>query len=217
MTTVKTMDHMTKEILAVVQSYRNDEAVIGMKIPFDMTQEMYAYGSDSEFGKMLEDLKKKFDVYLVRVNGSGTLQQFVESVKLWMEVSAYVHEVIQHQRTDDVMVIGRSPIRQDEIMYNYGASEEFESIINELEDHFGIVIDSDDIGEERVHEFVNHIYCLVKKKQEAENELKKHDWEPTDSQGYSMECSKCGLAISIHQAESWNANLEADCPRTTMG
>lgn len=210
--TVQNMEHMTKEILEVVQAHRNDEVAVGMKIPFDMNQEMYAYGSDNEFSRMLEDLKKKFGVYLVRVNGSDTLQEFVYSVKRWMGVSAFVHEVIQHHRTDDVMAIGRNPIGQENIMHTYGSSDEFEQMINELEENYVISIDSQEIGEDRVHEFVNHIYCLVKKKREDEAQMKKHKWESTDNQGYSMECTKCELAISIYEAEDWNKNLDANCP-----
>ena len=40
----------------------------------------------------------------------------------------------------------------------------------------------------------------------------KHAWEPTDSQGHSMECSTCALAISIQEADRWDANLYAKCP-----
>jgi len=40
----------------------------------------------------------------------------------------------------------------------------------------------------------------------------KHTWEATDSQGHEMQCSVCALAISIHEGEGWDANIDAECP-----
>ena len=40
---------------------------------------------------------------------------------------------------------------------------------------------------------------------------KKHEWEPVDSQGYSMECLNCDTHIGIQDAEAWNKELNATC------
>lgn len=45
-------------------------------------------------------------------------------------------------------------------------------------------------------------------------ENKKHEWESTDSQGYSMECVKCGEYIGLQDNENWNKHLNADCPKS---
>jgi len=42
----------------------------------------------------------------------------------------------------------------------------------------------------------------------------KHNWNPTDTQGYDMECSICGLYITIYDAESWDKHLDDICPET---
>ena len=39
----------------------------------------------------------------------------------------------------------------------------------------------------------------------------KHDLEPTDNQGYCMECTRCGEHIYI-ESPSWNKHIDADCP-----
>jgi hypothetical protein len=38
-----------------------------------------------------------------------------------------------------------------------------------------------------------------------------HDFEPTDSQGYSMICIKCGLEISIYERDSWDKAMKEEC------
>lgn len=38
-----------------------------------------------------------------------------------------------------------------------------------------------------------------------------HDWLPTDTQGYSMECGKCGEYISISDDKRWNRSIDAKC------
>ena len=43
--------------------------------------------------------------------------------------------------------------------------------------------------------------------------MAKHEWEPTDNQGYSMECLNCGLHIGIQDTEEWNKHLNAECPK----
>ena len=42
-----------------------------------------------------------------------------------------------------------------------------------------------------------------------------HQWEATDSQGYEMECSRCGCHISIYEGESWDRHFNEDCPEGT--
>lgn len=37
-----------------------------------------------------------------------------------------------------------------------------------------------------------------------------HEWEPTDSQGYSMQCSRCGESIYIEHP-SWDEKIDAPC------
>ncbi len=39
----------------------------------------------------------------------------------------------------------------------------------------------------------------------------KHDWEPVDNQGYTMECVRCGAHIYFESPE-WNEEVDADCP-----
>lgn len=36
----------------------------------------------------------------------------------------------------------------------------------------------------------------------------KHDWEPVDSQGYAMECARCGVYISIESSD-WDKEIDA--------
>lgn len=58
------------------------------------------------------------------------------------------------------------------------------------------------------------VRILLFRKQGEKNSLSKnllHDFEPTDSQGYSMECTKCGRTISISEDEDWNKGLEEKC------
>lgn len=153
-----------KKIKDIVERHRNDVRLTGVQSSLDPEQDMYYYGSDAEFELMAADLKREFSIYMVPNFGSKTLKQFVEYALLWLEVSMYVQETIQHHRTDDIMVVGRSPIRLDEIMYSYGSSEEFEAIINDIEAEYDVELNDEEIGEDRVHEFINHVYCKVKKK-----------------------------------------------------
>ena len=44
-----------------------------------------------------------------------------------------------------------------------------------------------------------------------ETSEQKHEWEPVDSQGYSMECLKCGTYIGMQDVEEWNKHLNANC------
>lgn len=37
----------------------------------------------------------------------------------------------------------------------------------------------------------------------------KHDWEPADSQGYAMECARCGVYISIESSD-WDKEIDAN-------
>lgn len=39
----------------------------------------------------------------------------------------------------------------------------------------------------------------------------KHDWEPVDNQGYTMECERCGTHIYIESSE-WDKEIDAECP-----
>ncbi|MDR0286820.1 MAG: hypothetical protein LBI03_03805 [Clostridiales bacterium] len=41
----------------------------------------------------------------------------------------------------------------------------------------------------------------------------KHDWQPTATQGYSMECSTCGEAISIYNSKTWYELIDQSCPK----
>lgn len=42
---------------------------------------------------------------------------------------------------------------------------------------------------------------------------KPHVFEPTDNQGYAMECTSCGKPISIYENEEWNQSLIEACPK----
>lgn len=55
--------------------------------------------------------------------------------------------------------------------------------------------------------------CLPYMEEVKEEELpvQKHDWEPTDNQGHSMECVRCGIYIGISEPEIWNEHLNAEC------
>jgi len=46
----------------------------------------------------------------------------------------------------------------------------------------------------------------------AKANVEKHEWEPTDSQGQSMECVKCGRAVSIYEPEDWDKAHDEECP-----
>lgn len=39
-----------------------------------------------------------------------------------------------------------------------------------------------------------------------------HEWAPTDSQGYSMECLRCGIRICIYDTEGWDHAIYSPCP-----
>lgn len=57
---------------------------------------------------------------------------------------------------------------------------------------------------------------LLFRKQSEKNGLSKnrlHDFEPTDSQGHSMEYTKCGRTLSIFEKEDWNKGLEEQCSK----
>lgn len=41
---------------------------------------------------------------------------------------------------------------------------------------------------------------------------KKHEWEVTDNQGHSMQCSNCELSIYFEEGEHWDENIDAQCP-----
>ncbi|MDF2879632.1 MAG: hypothetical protein K0R54_189 [Clostridiaceae bacterium] len=45
---------------------------------------------------------------------------------------------------------------------------------------------------------------------------KLHEFEPTDSQGYSMECEKCGKPISIYEVEDWDKSLKEECTQLIL-
>lgn len=53
---------------------------------------------------------------------------------------------------------------------------------------------------------------------EIKRSRNKHEWEPTDSQGYCMECINCGMYISIYMEldedgeSQWSKEIDADCP-----
>jgi len=38
-----------------------------------------------------------------------------------------------------------------------------------------------------------------------------HNWEPVDTQGYVMQCTKCGLQIHIHTPKQWDENIDGEC------
>jgi hypothetical protein len=38
-----------------------------------------------------------------------------------------------------------------------------------------------------------------------------HSFEPTDTEGHSMECTKCGRAINIYSPEDWDKGLVEKC------
>ena len=38
----------------------------------------------------------------------------------------------------------------------------------------------------------------------------KHDWEPVDNQGYTMECVRRGAQIYFESPE-WDEEIDADC------
>lgn len=40
---------------------------------------------------------------------------------------------------------------------------------------------------------------------------RKHDWEPVDNQGHSMECNRCGTYVGIYGSE-WEEQMDAPCP-----
>lgn len=44
----------------------------------------------------------------------------------------------------------------------------------------------------------------------------KHDWEPVDNQGYTLECMRCGAHIYIESPE-WTEEFDADCPEDIIG
>lgn len=46
------------------------------------------------------------------------------------------------------------------------------------------------------------------------NENLKHDFEPTDSQGHTMECTKCGRYVSVYNEDEtdWEKGLNEECP-----
>lgn len=44
----------------------------------------------------------------------------------------------------------------------------------------------------------------------------RHQWEPTDNQGQEIECPVCGMHISIDNQDTWDSNIDASCPGTTL-
>lgn len=44
-----------------------------------------------------------------------------------------------------------------------------------------------------------------------EKESKSHEFEPVDSQGYTMECLNCGKVININEPEVWDNALKEEC------
>ena len=38
-----------------------------------------------------------------------------------------------------------------------------------------------------------------------------HEWEVTDTQGYSMECVNCGEHIYLEDTERWNEIIDGEC------
>lgn len=42
----------------------------------------------------------------------------------------------------------------------------------------------------------------------------KHQWEPTDNQGYAMQCQQCGENISFANNKEWNSKLHGTCKPT---
>lgn len=75
-----------------------------------------------------------------------------------MNVTEKVLKVIQQNRFDGFTMDGVSP---SSIMYTYGATDEFRNIISELEEAFGIEIESDEIGEMTVRTFIDTVINLV--------------------------------------------------------
>ena len=43
--------------------------------------------------------------------------------------------------------------------------------------------------------------------------LKAHDFEPTDTEGHAMQCTKCGRIISFYNCEDWDNGLEEECEK----
>lgn len=41
----------------------------------------------------------------------------------------------------------------------------------------------------------------------------KHKWEPTDNQGYALECLSCGKNISFVHNENWSKTLHESCEK----
>lgn len=42
---------------------------------------------------------------------------------------------------------------------------------------------------------------------------KKHLWEPTDNQGYKMECLRCGLEIEFEDQKNWEKTIKSICKK----
>lgn len=43
----------------------------------------------------------------------------------------------------------------------------------------------------------------------------KHEWEPVDNLGNTMECARCGAHIYI-ESPDWDKEIDADCPGVDM-
>lgn len=45
----------------------------------------------------------------------------------------------------------------------------------------------------------------------------KHDWKPSDRQGYSMECTVCGKGMYVEFQPYWDESVDDRCPGTETG
>jgi hypothetical protein len=45
----------------------------------------------------------------------------------------------------------------------------------------------------------------------------KHDFQPTDSEGYGMECSKCGRIIYFEERNDWDLAQTEECKGVVNG
>lgn len=55
------------------------------------------------------------------------------------------------------------------------------------------------------------LHCRSPKISSTVSKSQLHIFEPTDSQGYSMECIRCGRVICIDESDCWDRALEENC------
>lgn len=47
--------------------------------------------------------------------------------------------------------------------------------------------------------------------------MNEHKWNPTDTEGHSMECERCGLHISMYEADNWDEHIDGICTVPDIG